>query len=205
MPNWCSSYVRIKASGKSLDVLESEIEKATDGRYPETDFGNEWLGNLLLHIGMSRDDVIYGDINCRGYIVDWIKNADEITMDIESAWSPHVKCIKEFCDYFVKDADVFYTAFEPGSEIFLSNDPDYIGTVYIDISDGGDMPEDLLNIIPEGDTELPKDKVRILLEGYLKHSGTFEKLAREIEEQFYDTDSFIAFHVYESCDIEDAN
>lgn len=194
MPNWCSSTVRIVASQKSLDILETEFKKAAGSGHSKTDFGDEWLGNLLLHIGMDMPTVLYGPIPCRGQVFCIEQYDGELHMDVESAWGPHISCIRKFCEHFVDDAEVFYTAVEYGNQLFWTNDPEHVGTIIADVYDSGDVPENL-----QGLEEIycePKENVRKILADCLGHDGTYDALVGEIDNMFRKSHSYISFDTF---------
>lgn len=205
MPNWCYSKVMIETKNlEDAELLEREFERAFSSNPLKADFGNEWLGNLLLQIGMPEEEVLRGPVRCRGSVVDWGRSDKTLKFDIESAWSPHVGCVKRFVDYYVDDASVLYTAEEPGCQLYWTNDSDVVGTVAIDLYSDGTFPDELEELIRSCCDARQEDIVKALSE-YLGHEGTlpeFEaeinKKVREINEDFY-----VSFNVYQDVPIEE--
>ena len=196
MPNWCTSIVTIKTSSeKSADILEEKFGKAMSSNPAKADFGNRWLGNLLLQIGMPKDDVIHRtSLRCRGQILYMLREDEKmISLATETAWEPMIECIRKFVDTYVDDADIFYVAEESNMGIFWTNDPDVVGNVWVDYEDVSAETEELLASIQD---EKEKDAAKAF-EEYLGHSGKLEDLAEELAEN---EDAFISVHTYEYVD-----
>lgn len=171
MANYMESYIVITTTNKEdMDLLEKELDKAMT-LYPDTsDFGQQWLGNLVLHIG--RD---YCDYNCKGTVLEYERTAvQQMIMTIESAWGPHVMCIKAFCDHFVKDAKVIYDC-----DTFITNDPNLVGKVKVRVN-GKNVPE-ILESMNWWDEPAAQDEIRQELIKFLGHDGTYKDLKEEVE------------------------
>ena len=200
MPNWCFSNVEIIGTEDDIDRLEKEFGEALSRDRIKTDFGPSWMGNLLLHIGMSKDEVISGDTRCRGTVTAFEGDMKHrIVLDTETAWVPMMQCIDKFVRHYTDDAAIFYCAEEPGCDVFWSNDEEYIGHVYIDYYPDTDFPADLekaIDAVQYG----PKEAVQEMLEKYLGHTGTFEALANELDDRVRDIneDLFVSCHVYDN-------
>ena len=206
MANYCYTNIAINGTKEVLDPLYTELKTALerdgekDGPDAGTDFDRNWLGNLLLHIGMTVDDIQERGIRCRGR-VDWIDYyGDQITLDTETAWVPMMQCIVKFVEHYTDEATITYSAEEPGCDIFWSNDKDYIGKVYLDCNRDEDFfPEDLAKLIGE-DNPGVWDKMHFqkILEDYLGHSGEFEELVDEVADRLEDINEDIYFsaHIY---------
>lgn len=133
MPNWCSTSFTIQDEKEKLDVFEEEFKKALSANPLNTDFGKDWLGYLLLHIGYDKETVCYGDIVCRGDVGFFDRLSDTtFFISTESAWTPPAECIAKFARHFSDTVEVFYVAEEPGCGLFWTNDPDYEGKCYVD-------------------------------------------------------------------------
>lgn len=204
MPNWCSSTVNIIASKDSLDILESKINQATSSNKLNAGFGNEWLGNLLLFIGFSDDDVVNGKIRCRGSIDDVSRVSGEmLTLHTTSAWSPHIECIKVFVDHFVDDAEIYYTAEEPGCGLYWTNDDDIAGTIYMDWWYDGDQTECNRRILDlcRDCSDSPKEYVKEAISKLLSCNGSFEELSNKLIELAEDNGVFIDIGEYKYIEI----
>lgn len=134
MPNWCSSNLTLTAKPEDLDKIENALNSALSKRVLPDEpqyFDNTWLGNLLAYTGMSREEVEKTDISCRGTIDDVSRYEDSIVLYISSAWSPQFGALKVFLDYLDVHPEIIYIAEEFGSDIYVTNDPDYVDTFYL--------------------------------------------------------------------------
>ena len=131
MPNWCYTSIAVKALKKKIDLIEKEMEQALSSNPLNADFGNEWLGNLLLHIGHDERSVAGSVIRCRGNVIDCKRSAPgQLSISTLSAWGPHVTCIKTFCRHYSRKAKVLYVADEPGNNLYWTNIPEQVNEGY---------------------------------------------------------------------------
>ena len=114
MPNWCSTYLRVKGTEGELKTVEEEITKAMTKEFTKTDFGKNWLGNLLYSIGLKETIDAKEGIRCRGTVDDFEMKDGEFHIWTTSAWCPHVKCVEKFVHHFAPETELYYTAEEPG-------------------------------------------------------------------------------------------
>ena len=121
MPNWC--YTRYEATGKDAKRLYNLFEYASENATLKTDFGPNWLGHLLLTVGVdeetvrtSRDRSIY----CRGSITDksWDEKNGVFTFGVETAWEPMNGCIQTVIDRGNFDVEIEYFAVEDGNGVY---------------------------------------------------------------------------------------
>lgn len=127
MPNWCNCNVSITSTPEEVERIAEALQDATSKNYlgdePFT-FKEEWLGNLLCYTGKTADEVSNGDICCRGSITYWEKISDtQISMCLETAWSPQFGAFPPFFNYLGVHPEVIYTAEEYGNLLFVTNDP----------------------------------------------------------------------------------
>lgn len=185
MPNWCMTGITITSNGK-LKKCFDEMQEALSSNPANAGFGNEWLGNLLLHIGMDEDEVVCGDIRCRGYVCDLTYDSgeacDEIVMHTESAWCPATKAIMMFVDKYCDDYEFLYWADEPGNGLYCSNDPSIAGKVSIDFYGSNEH---------ENEYDLDDSIANAYLSDLTGKSGTTEELI----EAFNESDAGYAYIV----------
>lgn len=196
MPNWCFSQVNISGKKKDIDLLEKRFNEALSSNPLNARLGNKWLGNLLYEIGLPEDQIVYGEPRCCGEVLDlWRDTEKSLRLDVESAWGPHLQCVKMFVDNCVGEGavDILYS-----SDLFYTNDPSIEGTVYPDYYIGEEVTEDLREII-EGSWDVPAESLEKELAEYLGHPGTLESLGNEISEKLeeFSGDYYVNFHVYE--------
>lgn len=201
MPNWCIAEVTI--TSEKAELIHKEIMHATDGRYESvsnSDFGGNWLGNLLLHIGYDKDDVVYGDIRCRGWIDDFELGKNEVRIRTQSAWGPHVLCIEKFAKNYDKNAEVIYTAEEFGCALYWTNDSSYANTMcYVDTNAGCFHDEyyqfesDIYEI----------SQIEEILKEMFPNSNTLQDSIDEYNDILSTKDCFFSVNKYEFVEIGD--
>lgn len=178
MANWCSTNIDIKCKKQDSAEkiyesfkkwLKSTKEGITDG----------WIGNLLLNSGMMNSvEEIEKDYETRGTVTDLSVCSDTVLLYTETAWVPMLKAIRDVLDHFFYDdvTDFWYTATEPGCEVYCSNDPD-VAEKYVLETDDSLYPDEWFE---EADaiktlTECLKTK------GIETSSKTIEELQKEYD------------------------
>ena len=138
MPNWCMTTMTIHPASEtkpfSKEMLE-KLETAIDTNYLGDDpwtFHESWLGNLLCATGMTPEEVTNGGIRCRGRVAYCETSEEEIYLQVETAWCPQLGAVKKFLDHFGAEAEIIYSAEEPGTEVYYTNDPDEEGSFIFD-------------------------------------------------------------------------
>lgn len=207
MPNWCWSQVHISTDEEKLNKLYEEMKKALSSNPLGADFGNEWLGNLLVYTGMDKDEVIYGHIGCRGSITDFgIDDNGELMMNLETAWNPQFGAIKKFIEYVLgEDAeyDFRYTSEESGCELYCSNDDEVVDTYYIDAwnpNGDGDIDELAANYSYCDEETLTKGLIKFLEAKGLPTAGELRYRVKKAVEGEDRESGFISFHKYDYVD-----
>ena len=219
MPNWCWSQVHISTDEEKLNKLYEEMKKALSSNPLGADFGNEWLGNLLVYTGMDKDEVLHGHINCRGSITDYdIDENGELMMTLETAWSPQFGAIKAFIEYVLDDEndedakydyDFRYTAEESGCELYCSNEDGTVGAYYIDAwnpNDDADMDALSANYSYCYEDDVKRGLIKFLEAKGLPTDGSFEELCDRVKKAFEGEDcenGFVSFHQYDYVDWTD--
>ncbi len=200
MPNWCYSSVNIRGPKDEIGKFDKQVKEACSSNPLKADFGDWWLGNLLLHLGYKDDDVVQGDIRCRGSIIDYDvsyeENYGDILLSVESAWGPHLGPIVLMRDKYAPNCEILYVAEELGCGLFWSNDPEYYGKWYVDVWDY--EIEDLVPLhdcVPISDESLVRT-----LEGILGHSGSISELIQEIRVKYPDS---VGFDKYENVPLSE--
>ena len=200
MPNWCWSQVHICTDEEKLNKLYEEMKKALSSNKLGADFGNEWLGNLLVYTGMDSEEVIHGHIGCRGSITDYgIDDNGELIMNLETAWNPQFGAIKKFIEFVLgEDAeyDFYYTAEESGCGLFCSNEDDMIDTYQIDTFDADEALDHLVAFY----SYTTEDDLHRGLVEYLGHDGEFEDLLEEASKKAEEEGRGLYFNKYEYID-----
>lgn len=206
MPNWCSTDFRFHGNKEQIETLHSKITEWTSSSTMKTDFGDPWLGNILIGAGF-KDRIDNGDssknVRCRGTVTEigdiTSSNNDDYCFDVytETAWVPMGK-MWELVIKALKLTSVGFSfmAEESGCEIYWKYDPNNYGDflyeeVYIDAF-GND---DIENI---GGYSTKEEAIAILNE-FFKTSfdklDDFYPLCEEYENDH--EDCFIGLHEFE--------
>lgn len=85
-------------------------------------------------------------------IREWVDDADfganhlEVRVNTQSKWVPFVASFDEIAKTFDDQVKTYFEAEEPGCEIFVSNDPEFVGKYVFDVWDGSEieLPEEIL-------------------------------------------------------------
>jgi hypothetical protein len=142
MPNWCCTNIIISHpdEGKVKELFE-RIKDWTSRDCYENDFGHGWLGNVLGNSGIAKwdeeKDGMFTEkgeyIYCRGSITDLSFEGGAIHIWQEDAWSPLVKLWSLVLEKYLPDADITFSAEEPGCGVYATNDPCIEGSYYVDV------------------------------------------------------------------------
>lgn len=156
MPNWCATTYRFHGTKEELEVLNNKIKEWTSASFIKTDFGDPWLGNILVGSGL-KDRIDNPDKNlnlrCRGTLIGIEDlNCDshgDYTFDLwtETAWSPMPKMWLAVIEALGLNVEFSFYAEECGDEIYWVCDPHGYGDfkeneIYID-SSGDRETEDI--------------------------------------------------------------
>ena len=134
MPNWCLTKILITHNNENeLKVFDKLLDQWTSRDYMKNGFGHNWLGNIVLGSGIGTVDTnSETDFRCRGTIDYKDLYKDELTIETSTAWSPMLRMWVELVNKFIPNADITYTAEEPGCGIHYTNDPDLEGKYILD-------------------------------------------------------------------------
>lgn len=119
MPNWCDTTYICDGSKRQLTQLYNNIRDCREGKYNliKNDFGNLWLGNLLIALGCKDPN----NKRARGDIVDcWWVN-DTLVIHMETAWCEQ-EDVRKYIEIKYPKIKVYYQDIEEGCEYYFSND-----------------------------------------------------------------------------------
>lgn len=145
MPNWCRTTYVFHGPASDINLLFSKIKTFTNGCLTdksETGFGNRWLGNILVGVGLEHA-VNSADptqrLSCRGeitFINDSIGSADtSFRLCTITAWIP----MPQMWDVIIKKLNLHieftFQSVELGCEVYCMYDPygynDFPGEIII--------------------------------------------------------------------------
>lgn len=152
MPNWCMTQYTIRNKEKEpLEAIKNEFEESQKINTVKNDYGNKWLGNVLLKLGFSEDDVL-NNIPCRGSFeldpnIDFDEETgiNELHIFTETAWEPMPAAILKMVDKYAPGSEILYFSEEPISECFITNDPNLAGMPYGGDAYAEEEDDDLIN------------------------------------------------------------
>ena len=140
MPNWCYNHITIYSENrKDVVKLTEFLQKTADENPVENGFGGGWLGNLLYNIGLD-----WKSIRCRGHIIEDpdpelipiepiscdYGDIYDISIQTETAWSPHIEFWETFLEEFNKknltDLEFVDVSEEPGEPIYINTDVKHV-------------------------------------------------------------------------------
>lgn len=120
MPNWCFTSVVIYGKKKEVQSLFSKMNNLEKRKKPlvESGFGNTWLGCLVVKLGADWEKVY-----CRGSWSDLFYEGGILYFNTETAWGPMTEVFDLIKQKF-PSLQIYYSAEEPGCELFTTNDVD---------------------------------------------------------------------------------
>lgn len=212
MPNWCYTNISFNSENKnSLKKLYDFIERAIsdESKYAKvSDFGSNWLGNVLLECDlMTLDDVKNDKVpcRCRGSIIYVDKNDDQVIVDTETAWVPMMQIWQMVIEKLeLDDVDIIYTAEEPGCELYWTNDPAVEDDYMIEFCAENDYESDIFNKIFGSDDDRLYELVQKDIDNYmLKAKEIFPDLKSLDDLHKYIDDGYFVYNQYKLVDIWD--
>ena len=197
MTNWCMTRIQIRHEDKNkLAEFKEIIENCTKQNLAENGFGPKWLGNIVLHEGLGTiSENISTDVKCRGSLVDmYLDAADGLIVDTETAWLPCLNLWSKLLEKYLPDAELIYIADEPGCDLFITNDPDYVDKYYLDVF------EDVNGL--ESNWEIPEVELISLLKELLQSEcDSLDELMELLDDSDYG--ECIRIHKWEYACAED--
>lgn len=126
MPNWCTTDFVFIGLRNKIEEFKSTLERYTSKNCIENDFGNNWLGNIVINEGKD-----FNCIRCRGeitFIEDIYEDPDNeenaiLELQTWTAWEPYFNVFNLVLRRFPSIKYYFYSE-EPGGELYLTNDPE---------------------------------------------------------------------------------
>ena len=193
MPNWCMNRITINHENvNELEKLNNLINEWTSKNYLKSDFGLNWLGNI---VGNSGIDTYDGDfkVRCRGTIDYNEVIGNQLIIDTSTAWAPMIQMWKLILEKYLPDAELIYEAEECGCGLYCTNDPAMKSTYVFDACDCEDI---------ESDWEM---KEEYLIEELQKLLNTSETNVNKLLDMFDNSEwsEKISIHKYEFVEIED--
>ena len=142
----CESWIEIKCKDeKSAELVYGSIEHWTEKLSIESEFGEKWLGNVLVNTGLyaNEEELLekYNDNpSCKGFVNDIRMRDCSVFVQTMTKLVPMMKIWKEIANkIFPQEVeDILYTAREINYKTFWTNDPSYKDAWYYEADDGYD-------------------------------------------------------------------
>lgn len=213
MPNWCFTQITFHGNKTEIEDFHKKITEWTSESLGKSDFGNAWLGNVLIGAGLGdRIDAEPNLLRCRGTIdyIDPIEHSDDddttFYVEVETAWAPMMLMWKAVIDKLeYKSIGLSYMAEEPGCEVYEIYDPygDYDEHYYVDVFlDGEDLEDVGLQSLDNSRYFASDETLIYVLQNLLKTEETnVATLIKQVESYpFKHEDSYIYVHKYDIVD-----
>lgn len=134
MPNWCSTKFVFTGNAQDITDIYNKITEYTSSSIGKSDFGNCWLGNVLIGFGFGdKIDSKTDRLRCRGSITDIGEIEDyydsfSFEFWTDTAWCPMVRMWNEIiAKHYDNRISVSWLAEEPGCCLYETNDMDMFG------------------------------------------------------------------------------
>ena len=132
MPNWCQTRMQIACQNTVIaEDLLAKIKDWVSSEKMETDFGRNWLGNIVLGAKIGTiDEGKDTDIECRGWLDDVYTDGSTVEVWTLTAWTPKMRMWKLIVDKYAPGAKITYEAVEDGCVVHWTNNPQLVGCYY---------------------------------------------------------------------------
>ena len=196
MPNWCYTSITINHSDKSkLEDLADKISEWSHKDFCENGFHDGWLGNIVGNSGIA-DPMSDKSPRCRGTLTSIYYEHEQINLSTETAWAPMMTMWQMLIDKYLPDADITFSAEEPGCGLYCTNDPDLAGKYEIDI---WEPPEEFEN--EESGHEVSEEYTVKFLQRVLKtEESDINKLIKMHDN---DDDPWFCINEWKTCEISE--
>lgn len=190
MANCCSCQYTI--IGEAAPVMYKQLVSHKENNESNWD----WIGHFIQDIGKDPET-----IDCRGWIQDYHFDEDDKILELycETAWNEK-SAWRHFITSTYPDTQVYYTAEEPGMELYLTNDPsfEYWYKLEVEYYDGGEYEfktaEELLREV----CKIVGCEVPIFCDDDTAYILALE-IAEDFNNEHEDEDVYIYVHEFQFC------
>lgn len=141
MPNWCENSLTVTYKNYPTKKEIKRLEELKNAINNWSVLGNYQSGSLINIAENARIGNIESlkTINHRGEMISkpMIAYNNQLMFSFHSAWTPAMRMwIMIFDKYLgVGKYDIQYSAYEPGCQIYVTNNPEILGKYHVDIYD----------------------------------------------------------------------
>lgn len=173
MANTCVNYIAILSY--DIEGLK-KISDFFDGEDNKLSFFCEKAGLDKEHYYLR------GTLN----YVEFVPDDDRVVLQVESAWTPAVRLVRDIAKMFVPDCDVVYSSEECSNELYYTNDPCYCGLYDIDVWNRDKLEKMNATIDIESDDSATESEALKLLNRILNTDLTdIDALIKQLRESEY--------------------
>ena len=142
MSNYCATYITINGDEKQVRTLYQFMEWAYE-KASKTKRISE-IGDLLGVVDIRNGSVYKREtdqyISSRSSVEQLnYDGANELGISVGDAWCPQLGIYKLLQEKFAPDCELIFIAEEPGCDVYVTNDPEYIDKWIVELLD--DNPE----------------------------------------------------------------
>ena len=130
--------------------------------------------------------------------VEYQEDDDQLLINVDSAWTPALKLIRDIAEKYVPDCEIVYNSQECGNVIYYTNDPMYFGTYCVDVCDWDALPIKIESI----DDMRAECVVGFLNELFNTEEKDIDKLLEMLRNSEYDR--AVKINPWEERDIDEA-
>lgn len=188
MPNWCVTDIEVSGKkdelSKLYDLINTWGQKSLDG-----DSNGDYFFFRFKDVVELTDIVKYAEIftedklnslSIRGNLEDMqIQKDGSLLIRVSSPWNPMLLMWVRIFNKYLTDYTMYYMSEESGEDIYITNNPKYIGTYNFDVKDYDSLEEKL------GKGNVPET------ESYVSEKRIIEILQNLLESELNDIDELI--------------
>lgn len=207
MPNWCVTDVEVSGKKDELTKLYKLIKKwvsKTIGDY----LNPEYLSNMIKEskvLTRAELKTIPHFGTCRfGYIAGIQFQKDGLLIRFSTPYNKSMLLmwVKIF-DKYLTDYTMYYMSENSGEDIYITNNPKYIGTYNFDVEDYDSLEEKLGDgNVPETESYISEKRINEILQYLLEsESNDIDELITEFNSSYFVDD--ISINKFDFVPIED--
>lgn len=212
MPNWCVTDIEVSGKkdelSKLYDLINTWSSKSLDGDSNEDYCFFRFkdvveLADIVKFAEIFTEDKL-NTISIRGNLEDMqIQKDGSLLIRVSNPWNPVLLMWVKIFDKYLTDYTMYYLSEESGENIYITNNPKYIGTYNFDIKDYDSLEEKLgKGNVPETESYVSKKRIIEILQYLLKsESNDIDELITEFNSSCFVDD--ISINKFDFVPFED--
>ena len=202
MPNWCVTDIEVSGKkdelSKLYDLINTWGSKSLDG-----DSNEDYCFFRFKDVVELTEDKL-NSLSIRGNLEDMqIQNDGSLLIRVSSPWNPMLLMWVRIFDKYLTDYTMYYMSEESGEDIYITNNPKYIGTYNFDVKDYDSLEEKLgKGNVPETESYVPEKRIIEILQNLLEsESNDIDELITKFNLSYFIDD--ISINKFDFVPIED--